>query len=161
MRGVTTQSPTFASIQVSCTPLSPADRSPVPSDRIPNRVPRAYPSTMASTAAWSARRSDIATGRRAWVSWRNSCTAITYQSEASTELYSAAFPASGKKLGSIPSLTCSAHSSSISRASANRSYSSVVLARQSPRMAMNVSRPQSENHGYPAMIVLPAPRATM
>ena len=41
MRGVTTQSPTFASIHVSCTPGSPAASSPSASARMPKRVPRA------------------------------------------------------------------------------------------------------------------------
>jgi hypothetical protein len=40
MRGVTTQSPTLASIQVSCTPAVPPRSSPsVPSTPIPKRVP--------------------------------------------------------------------------------------------------------------------------
>jgi len=40
-RGVTTQSPTLASIQVSCTPGAPQAISPSPSSLMPNRVPLA------------------------------------------------------------------------------------------------------------------------
>jgi 5-methyltetrahydropteroyltriglutamate--homocysteine methyltransferase len=40
MRGVMTRSPTFASIQVSCTPGTPAASSPSSSAWMPNRVPR-------------------------------------------------------------------------------------------------------------------------
>ena len=39
MRGVTTQSPTLASIQVSCTPGLPAQSRPSASARMPKRVP--------------------------------------------------------------------------------------------------------------------------
>ena len=46
-----------------------------------------------------------------------------------------------------------AHWSRIERASARR-----PVAMQSPRSAMKVSRPQSVNQGYPAMMVLPLPR---
>ena len=73
---------------------------------------------------------------------RNSWTTMTYQSEASTELYSGSWPESGKRLGNIPSETRPAHCTRISRASAN-----LPVAMQRPRMAMNVSRPQSPNHG--------------
>src|SRR5215475_14074837 len=44
MRGVTTQSPTFASIQVSCTPAVPARSSPsAPSTPTPKRFPLLVP----------------------------------------------------------------------------------------------------------------------
>src|SRR5438094_818562 len=86
----------------------------------------------------------------------NSWTAITYQSEASTELYSGFAPWSGKRFGNMPSDTLFAQASKMSRASV-----SLPVAMQSPRNAMNVSRPQSVNHGYPAMMVLPWRPLTM
>ena len=48
---------------------------------------------------------------------RNSCTTMTYQSEASTELYSGSSPWSGKRLGNMPCETVPAHAVRISRAS--------------------------------------------
>ncbi len=65
-----------------------------------------------------------------------------YQSDASTELNSGASPWSGKRLGSIPSETAPAHCRRMDRDSSSR-----PVAMVSPRMAMNVSRPQSVNHG--------------
>ncbi len=81
---------------------------------------------------------------------------MTYQSDASTELNSGSVAASGKKFGSMPCDTAPDHSSRMPSASASR-----PVDRHSPRRAMNVSRPQSVNHGYPATIVRPEPRRTM
>ena len=67
---------------------------------------------------------------------------MTNQSEASTELNSGASPRSGKRFGSIPSEIAPDHSRRIVLASSMRS-----AARQIPRSAMNVSRPQSVNQG--------------
>jgi hypothetical protein len=73
---------------------------------------------------------------------RYSHATTTNQSEASTALNSGASPRSGKRLGSMPSETASVHCSRISRA-----ISSWPVARQRPRSAMKVSRPQSVNQG--------------
>ncbi len=143
IRGVTTQSPTFASIQVSWTPGTPAASRPSPVARMPNRVPRAYPSRIAATAlrrASSSGRGSLR--RRERIAPRRSWTATTYQSEASTELYSGTEAPSGKRFGSIPSETAEAHSTRIRRASSSRPE-----AMQRPRIEMNVSRPQSVNQG--------------
>ena len=64
-------------------------------------------------------------------------------------------PASGNRLGSMPSLTVSDQASRMASASASRPVPSIR-----PRMAMKVSRPQSVNQGKPAMIVRPLPRST-
>ena len=80
---------------------------------------------------------------------------MTYQSDASTELNSGASPRSGNRFGSMPSETAPAHSTRMSRASASR-----PVARHRPRKAMNASRPQSVNHGYPATMVRPGSRRT-
>jgi len=118
--------------------------------RMPKRVPRAYPSRMASTA--ETRLARVAGAGEA--SARNSCTTTTNHSDASTALYSGASPRSGKRFGSMPSDTLPDHAVRIACATARRPRASVR-----PRIAMNVSRPQSVNHGYPAMIVLPAAAA--
>src|SRR6266545_5355584 len=73
---------------------------------------------------------------------RNSCTAMTNQSEASTALNSGCPPWSGNRFGSIPSDTVADQAIRMSRATPRR-----PVARQRPRKAMKVSRPQSLNHG--------------
>ena len=68
--------------------------------------------------------------------------ASTYQSAASTVLYSGALPASGKTLGSIPPSTNGAKPRTIASATSTRR-----LAMSKPGSAIIVSRPQSLNHG--------------
>src|SRR6185436_15167795 len=66
-------------------PRLPAASSPSRSRRIPGRAPAAYPSTIASTADRSTRRSPDDAGRpAAAAAVRYSWTTITYQSGAST-----------------------------------------------------------------------------
>ena len=93
-RGVTTHSPTFASIQVSCTPRSPALSS------------HPHPCGCRNACLWSSRREwrgwhpeTRACPSRSprcchwWLRLRSkSWTAMTYQSDASTELYSGFAP---------------------------------------------------------------------
>lgn len=72
---------------------------------------------------------------------------------ASTVLYSGSGPTSGKRFGSIPPPTLAAKARRIPRASSKRPVESVR-----PGSAIIVSRPQSLNQCYPAMIVWPPPR---
>src|ERR1041384_4035565 len=109
---------------------------------MPYRVPDLNPVKISSTAFCKATRSffEIAYALVS-VALRKSWTAITYHKLASIELYSGVPPLSGKRLGNIPSDTTPAHSKRIWLASFKRSP-----ARHSPRMEINVSRPQSVNH---------------
>ncbi len=91
-----------------------------------------------------------------WACARKSWAAWTYHSAASTELNSGASPASGNRLGRSPSTWALDHSTRIWRAVSSR-----PVARHSPRIARKVSRPQSVNQGYPAMMVEAMPRSTM
>ncbi len=106
----------------------------------------------------SARRAASASGTgRPAAAWAasTSWTATTYQSEASTALYSGTAPRSGKRFGIMPSFTAPAQARRIARACA-----SAPVATRRPRNAMKVSRPQSVNHGKPATRVRPPERST-
>ena len=92
IRGVTTRSPTLASIQVSWTPGTPARSSPSRSAPIPNLVPRLYPSRIASHATRSTRSAILLSRLDAFEASRKSCVATMYHSDASTELYSGVSP---------------------------------------------------------------------
>ena len=73
---------------------------------------------------------------------RASCTSTMNHNDASTELNSGCPPFPGNVFGMTPSESRPAHSLRICAASSRRS-----VARQMPRVEMNVSRPQSPNHG--------------
>ena len=146
MRGVITVAPTFASIQVSCVPGSVAISNPsMGSTRIPWRVPLVKAlkifTSVGNRSRANVKSPEAFTVRRA---------ALARSRGASTLLSNHGSPGDGKRFGSSPSFSKWARERKMAAASSKR-----PVSKQSPGNEINASRPQSANHGYPAIMLVP------
>src|ERR1700722_14744083 len=107
------------------------------------RVPREYDRTISASAGNTSRANS-----KSSVASRYCLTASTNQSAASTVLNSGASPLSGKVFGNIPPSIKLANDFKSFRAKSVR-----PVTNASPQTEIAVSRLQTPNHGYPAIML--------